>query len=439
MRVLVWGLGYVGTVSATCLAKMGHEVVGIEPNAMKVQALNAGRSAVKEPGLDELVGEAVASGRLRATDEGRSKVCWADLSLICVSTPVAADGSPVLDYVRNATIDIARGLSESSNYHTVVLRSTVFPGTVRNVLKPLLEEFSNRRAGYDFGLASNPEFLRETSAIHDFHAPPYTVIGELDKRSGDVVEALYEGVRAPISRVALEEAEVLKLVSNAFHALKIGFANEIGRVCDAINIDSHAIMKLVCADTKLNISPAYLRPGFAFGGSCLPKDLRSLTYSAHRLGVRVPILEAILPSNYLQIEAARFKIHSLGVRRVAVLGLSFKPGSDDLRESPIVALILGLWQDGVDVLVYDPDVNAEKMLGSNRECLEGQFRQIRRILRCCFEDVLHECEAVVVCQNRPEFREALESVDGSVTVLDLVRITEDSCPPGIANYQGISW
>ena len=275
MRVLVWGLGYVGTVSAACLAELGHEVTGVEPHRAKVDAINAGRSPIREPNLEELIHKVVASGRLKATQDGASVIANADISLICVGTPSAADGGQNLNYLRNVATEIGRGLRQGSGYHVVVVRSTLFPGTTRGTLRELLEEHSGRRAGADFGLASNPEFMRETSAINDFLNPPYTVIGEFDQRSGDRVRELYQGIDVPIYRVALEEAEVLKMTNNAFHAVKVGFANEIGRVCARLGIDSHVVMGMVCADTKLNISPAYLKPGFAIGGSCLPKDLRS--------------------------------------------------------------------------------------------------------------------------------------------------------------------
>jgi GDP-mannose 6-dehydrogenase len=439
MRIIVWGLGYVGTVSAACLAQLGHEVIGVEPNLTKVEALNAGHCTIKEPGLDHLVSQMVGIGRLRATQDGVSLIPWADMSLICVGTPAAADGSPVLNYVCNVAMDIGRGLRETTDYHVAVLRSTVFPGTMRDVLNKLLEKHSGRQAGRDFGLVTNPEFMRETNAISDFYAPPYTVIGELDTRSGDRIAALYRDIKAPIYRVSLEEAELLKLANNAFHALKIGFANEIGRLCDRLGVDSHAIMRLVCADTKLNISSAYLKPGFAFGGSCLPKDLRSLTFNARQLGVELPIVEAVLPSNRLQLEAARLKVHELGARRVAVLGLSFKPSTDDLRESPIINLIRELWQDGVDVLVHDPDVQPDTMLGSNREYLERQLPQIQQILRPHIGEALHDCQIVVVSQKRPEFTAALQALNGRATVLDLVRLSEDPASLGISTYRGISW
>jgi GDP-mannose 6-dehydrogenase len=439
MRVIVWGLGYVGTVSAGCLAQLGHEVIGVEPSLAKVEALNAGHCAIKEPGLEQLISQMVAAGRLHATQHGMAQLPWADMSLICVGTPAAADGSSVLDYVCNVAREIGEGLRASAHYHVVVLRSTVFPGTVSNVLSPLVTEHSGRQVGRDFGLVMNPEFMRETNAISDFYAPPYTIIGESDTRSGDQLAELYRDIAAPVYRVSLEEAELLKLANNAFHALKIGFANEIGRLCDRLGIDSHATMQLVCADTKLNISSAYLKPGFAFGGSCLPKDLRSLTFHARRLGVDLPILDAVLPSNRLQVELARLKVHELGARRVAVLGLSFKASTDDLRESPIIGLIRDLWQDGVDVLVHDPDVQPDAMLGSNREYLERQLPQIQQILRPHIADALQECQVVVVSQKRAEFTAALQALNGRVTVLDLVRLSDVPASLGISKYRGISW
>ena len=371
--------------------------------------------------------------------DGTELLKWGDASLICVGTPSAADGSLLFDHIRNAAVDIGRGLRSASGYHVVILRSTVFPGTVRQQLMPILEEHSGRRAGEGFGVAMNPEFMREASAIKDFYAPPYTIIGELDDRSGDVVASLYRGVDAPVHRLSLEEAEVIKLCNNAFHALKIGFANEIGRLCDQTGIDSHAVMRMVCADTKLNISPIYLKPGFAFGGSCLPKDLRSLMFHARRTGVALPILEAILPSNRLQIDAARIKLHEFRAGRIGVLGLSFKPGTDDLRESPVISLIRDLWQDGADLTVFDPDIELDKMLGSNREYLERQLPQIQKILCSSLEETLRDREVIVVNQKRPEFLEALERLNGKTAVLDLVRLKEERTVLGPFSYRGISW
>jgi GDP-mannose 6-dehydrogenase len=439
MRVIVWGLGYVGTVVAACLAQAGHDVIGVELNEEKVKAFNRGRSPLKEPGLDELIQQGIALGRLHAVTDGVQYVPWADVSLICVGTPSMADGSPMLDYIQGVAQQIGSGLKQSERYHVVVLRSTVFPGVTRDFLLPLLEQHSQCSAGEDFGLVVNPEFLRETEAIKDFYAPPYTVLGELDKRSGDLISELYGNIQAPLYRVALEEAELLKVVNNAFHALKVGFSNEIGRVCDRLGIDSHVVMQLVCADTKLNISPVYLKPGFAFGGSCLPKDLRSLTFNARRLGVEVPILDSVIPSNTLQIEAARIKVHETGAKHVGVLGLSFKAGTDDLRESPIISLIRQLWQDGLEISVYDPDVNLEVLLGSNLEYLKRQLPQINQILRTDINNVVNECQTLVISQKRPEFTAALVDLNTDIAVLDLVRLNKEPSISGLARYEGISW
>jgi GDP-mannose 6-dehydrogenase len=430
MRILVWGLGTVGSVSAACLARLGHEVIGIERDAAKVEAIHAGVCALKEPGLGPLVRETVATGRLRAARDGRPLVSGADASLICVGTPSAADGRPVLEDLLAACGDIGRGLRRSERYHAIVVRSTLLPGSVRARLLPVLQQASSRRAGADFGLAVNPEFLRETTAVSDFLEPPYVIVGGLDRRSIDAALALYDGIAAPVYRVSLEEAELLKLVNNVFHSLKIGFANEVGRLCDALGIDSLATMGMLCADTRLNISPAYLRPGFAFGGSCLPKDLRSLLFSARGLGVPLPIMEAILPSNEIQLEEAHGKVRELSVRSVGVLGLGFKPGTDDVRESPAIGLIRRLLEDGLDVRVYDPDVRFDTMLQCHRDHLQGVLPRIEAMFCSSLAELIGgpgapPCvEAIVVTQRRPEFADALRARGRNLAVLDLAR-TED--------------
>jgi GDP-mannose 6-dehydrogenase len=419
MKLLVWGLGYVGSVSAGCLALSGHEVVGIETNTAKVETLRSGRSPVKEPKLDAVISEMVAAGRLRASPDPSGLVAWADASLICVGTPSAVDGRAQLDALISVAEEIGRELKDAPGYHVVIVRSTVFPGTVRGVIRETLESSSGLKAGDGFELTMNPEFLRETSAVDDFHSPPFTVVGALDDRSATTVEALYEGLDAPVFRVPLEQAEMIKLACNAFHALKVGFANEIGRVCAAVGVDGREIMEILCADTKLNISPAYLQPGFAFGGSCLPKDLRLVTANARRLGTELPILAGILPSNRLQIDAARARIHRLGGQRIAVLGLSFKPHTDDVRESPTIELVRQLWEDGLDVVVHDPDIQLDEMLGSNWAHLERQLPQIREISRSSLADTLEAADVVVVSQRRGEFSEAVRRLD-SARVIDLV-------------------
>jgi GDP-mannose 6-dehydrogenase len=433
LKVLVWGLGYVGTVSASCLAELGHEVIGVEPNLSKVTMLNTGCSPVKEPLLDALVKKTVDLGRLRAVSDGTPLVEWADVSLICVGTPSEADGSLMLNYIRKVAVDIGLGLRQRADYHVVALRSTVFPGVTRHVLGQIVEEQSGRQIGRDVGLAMNPEFMREANAIEDFHKPPYTVIGALDSHSADLIEELYRPISSTVYRIALEEAEILKLCNNAFHALKIGFANEIGRLCDKIDIDSHAVMRLICADTKLNISPAYLKPGFAFGGSCLPKDVRSLVFHGRRLGVELPVIEGILPSNRAHIKAARLKILQSGAQKVGIFGLSFKANTDDLRESPVIGLIRDLWQDGIDVMVHDPDVQPEQMMGSNLEYLERQLPQIHRILRADINEVLETSQLIVVGQKRPEFTAALNGLERKINILDLVRLIDSSASTDLTN------
>lgn len=436
MKLLVWGLGYVGTVSAACLAHAGHEVVGIEPNQSKLAALRAGRSPIKEPKLDAILAETLAAGALRAESSPDGLVGWADASLVCVGTPSAAEGGPQLDALLSVTNEIGRQLAAGAGYHVLIVRSTVFPGTVRGAVLEALGTSSGLVAGEGFGLAMNPEFLRETTAIDDFNAPPFTVVGAFDERSADVVAGLYEQVAAPLCRVSIETAEMVKLVCNAFHAVKVGFANEVGRVCDALGMDSREVMDIVCADTKLNVSAAYMRPGFAFGGSCLPKDLRALTVNARRLGVELPILENVLPSNRLQVEAARAKVHESGPRRVAVLGLSFKPHTDDVRESPAIELVRQLWQDGLDVAVHDPDIRLDEMLGSNLAYLERQLPQIRQITRATIDETLAGADVVVVSQRRSEFTAALARVNGA-RVIDLVNVGTTAAGP--ERYEGMSW
>ena len=422
MKVIVWGLGYIGTVAAACIAQLGHDVIGVDPVAAKVEALNEGKSPIYEPGLEPLVKEQVNSGRLRATSEGVDLVSSADISFICVGTPSAPNGSSLLKYLEAVAAEIGKGLRQASNYHVVVVRSTVFSGTTRELLLPLLEQHSQRRCGEDFGLVMNPEFLRESSAIADFFSPPYTVIGESDKKAGDLVEELYQGVSGAVYRVPLEIAELLKLTNNAFHALKIGFANEMGRLCERLELDAHQLMQLVCADTKLNISSAYMRPGFAFGGSCLPKDLRSITFHSHRLGVWTPILDSILLSNQRQIEAARLRVHDLGVKRIAILGLSFKADTDDLRESPVIGLIQELWRDGLHLSVYDPNVHLEEMTGDHREYMRCQLPQISEIYCRTLDQAISQSEAVILAQNHPELLAAIKNLPSHIAVLDLVKI-----------------
>ncbi len=439
MKVLVWGLGYVGTVTAASLARFGHEVVAIEVNERKVRAFNHGHPLVQEPALQQLVEEGVRSGSLHATTDGRQFVADADISTICVGTPSGADGATELSDLERVAAQIGSGLRNSARYHVVNLRSTVFPGTTRQLLCPLLEKASNKKVGKDFGVVVNPEFLREGSGVADFHDPPYTVVGGLDSRSVDIVAGLYASIAAPVRCLALEEAELVKLVNNAFHTLKVGFANEVGRLCEGVGIDSHKIMDLICEDTKLNISTAYLRPGFAFGGPCLPKDLRALLANAARLGIPVPLLESILPSNRLQIEVVLSRVQELGAKNVGILGLSFKPGTDDLRESPILELVRELLSRDVNVMAFDPDLVPTQLLGANLEFANSRVPDISGILRSRSEELMEHSEVIIVCQKREEFARLVARAKQTQAVLDLVRLTDKPKSLTHARYMGISW
>lgn len=422
MRVLTWGLGYVGLVSSACLAHLGHEVIGIDSDTTKIQVLNQGKCMLKEPGLSEMINRNFTAGRLKGTKEEDAPANWADVLLICVGTPGATDGNYVLDDLKQVVRTIGRRLRHTLSFQVVVVRSTLFPGTTREIVISLLEKYSGKKAGDDFGVVFNPEFLRESTAVKDFFDPPYILIGELNARSGRMVEQLYESINARIIRVEIEEAECLKLTSNAFHSLKVGFANEIGRLCQQLNLDSQTVMDLVCADTRLNISSAYLSPGFAFGGSCLPKDLRSLTTGARQMGITLPILEAVLPSNDLHLETVLSKVRTHNFQSVGVLGLSFKSGTDDLRESPAIELIYRLLQDGFNVRVFDPDVNLELLTGKNKAFLLERLAEIHSIWCTDINLIQSECDGIVVSRAQPEFQafiHQLKRTHPEILVIDL--------------------
>ena len=437
MNISIFGLGYVGVVAAGCLAADGHHVIGVDPNEAKLGLINRGVPPIVEGDIAALIESAVESGRLRATADVREAVQGSELSLICVGTPSQLNGALDLRYVRKVCEEIGSALREKRAFHVVVARSTMLPGTMRDVVIPTLEEASGKRAGSDFGVCNNPEFLREGSAVHDYRHPPKTVIGETDARSGDLLVALYQGIDAPLVRVGVETAEMVKYVDNAWHALKVAFANEIGNVCKALAVDSHEVMDIFCQDTKLNLSPTYLKPGFAFGGSCLPKDLRALGYKARALDLELPLLNAILPSNQRQIERGYSMITAKGKRKIGVLGFSFKAGTDDLRESPIVELIERLIGKGYELRVYDRAVNMAALTGANRDYILNRIPHISRIMQSSPDGVLEHAEVLVVGNNAPEFREALARVRPGVEVVDLVRVGSRRSKAG--EYDGICW
>jgi len=437
VKISVFGLGYVGAVSAGCLAHDGHEVVGVDPVQLKVDFINQGQTPIIEPQIGELIAENAKLGRLCATTDPVSAIQETELSFVCVGTPSQLNGNLDLSHIRRICEQIGAALKVKSAQHTVVIRSTILPGTMRNVVIPILEEFSGKKAGTDFGLCNNPEFLREGSAVKDFFGPPKTVIGELNRCSGELLAALYTKLDAPLIRTTLETAEMVKYVDNCWHALKVGFANEIGNLAKAMGVDSHEVMKIFIQDTKLNISPTYLMPGFAFGGSCLPKDLRALTYQARSRDLELPILSAILPSNEIQVRHGLQLIMNNGHKRVGILGFSFKAGTDDLRESPVIDLIERLLGKGFDLRIYDRNVNVASLVGANRDFILNRIPHISRLMMQDIDSVLQHAETVVVGNRDPDFKEVPKRLRNDQQLVDLVRISDQRS--GNGNYSGICW
>ncbi|MEV4074760.1 nucleotide sugar dehydrogenase [Nonomuraea fuscirosea] len=435
MRISVFGLGYVGCVSAACLASMGHQVVGVDVNPAKVDLINGGHAPIVEERIGELIAETTAGGALRATTDAAEAVAATELSLVCVGTPSAPNGSLSTTYLERVAEQIGRALRPG---HVVVFRSTMLPGTCAELLVPILELASGLRAGAGFGVAVNPEFLREGTSVRDFFAPPKTVIGESDERTGNVVASLYEGLPGDVFRIPIPVAEMTKYADNAFHAVKIGFANEMGAICQALGLDSHQVMDVFLADRKLNISPAYLRPGFAFGGSCLPKDLRGLVYAARKADVSIPLLSHVLPANDAHLQRAFELITASGRRRIGMFGLSFKPGTDDLRESPLVELAERLLGKGYDLRIYDANVTLSRLVGANRAYIAERLPHLGDLLGDSAEEVLDHAEVCVVGCLDERVLAALDQA-GDRTIVDLVRIPDAETQRGRRDYTGIGW
>jgi len=424
-------------VSAGCLAREGHEVIGVDPVRTKVDLVNAGRSPVIEAEIGEIIATAVKSGSLRATADQDQALRETELSFVCVGTPSQVNGNLDVAYVRRVCELIGQTLKTKSTRHTVVIRSTILPGTMHGIVIPVLEEYSGKKAGVDFGVCNNPEFLREGSAVMDFNFPPKIVIGELDRASGDTLAALNANLDAPLIRTDLRTAEMVKYIDNSWHALKIGFANEIGNLCKSLSIDSHKAMDIFCQDKKLNISPAYLLPGFAFGGSCLPKDIRALAYKAKSHDLELPILSSILPSNELQVRRGLKLIMDKGHNRVGVLGFSFKAGTDDLRESPMIEIIERLLGKGYDLRIYDKNVNVASLVGANRDFILNRIPHISKLMVGNIDAVLNHAETVVIGNSDPDFRSVTEQMREGQCMVDFVRITNSGGKNG--RYDGICW
>jgi GDP-mannose 6-dehydrogenase len=431
-------MGYVGCVSGACLARLGHRVIGVEPNPTKVELLNSGKSPIVETGLDILIAETVQEGKFSATSDWKSAVADSEMAIVCVGTPSRANGSIDLKFVVRVCEQIGQAIAAKKDFFSVVIRSTVLPGTVESSLVPVLEEHSGKKAGVDFGVAMNPEFLREGTSIFDFHNPPKTVIGELNPRSGELLAALYQGLPGPTVRVPIRVAEMVKYVDNTFHALKVTFANEVGNLSKELGVDSHRVMEIFCLDTKLNLSPYYLKPGFAFGGSCLPKDLRAITSEARMLDVTVPLLSSILESNRLQIQKVTKKLLEFKGKSLGFLGFSFKGGTDDLRESPIVEVIEAMLGKGFDIKIYDRHVSLAKLMGANKEYIQREIPHISRLMCAHWSELMAASEVIIVANRDEEFKAALAQSRPGQTIIDLVRIV-DSKPANAGSYYGICW
>ncbi len=437
MKISVLGLGYVGAVSAGCLARDGHEVIGVDPERTKVDLINAGKTPIIEKDIGAIIAEQVAIGRLRASTELADAVRRTDLALVCVGTPSLPNGGIDLKYVRRVCEEIGRTLARHEGAPVVVMRSTMLPGTMREVVIPTLEKFSGKRAGDEFGVCINPEFLREGTAVHDYDHPPKTVIGEVSRASGELLASVYARMPGPLIRTDIETAEMVKYADNAWHALKVGFANEIGNLCKGVGVDAHKVMDIFCQDHKLNLSPYYLKPGFAFGGSCLPKDVRALLYKAKTLDLSLPILSAILPSNQLQIERGVQAVVEKGRRKIGILGFSFKAGTDDLRESPMVELAERLIGKGYDLRVYDRNVSLAAVHGANRDYIVHKIPHISRLMVGSVEEVLAHAETIVVGNAAPEFADVPRAIGAHQTVIDFVRVSGARTVAGV--YEGLCW
>lgn len=437
MRISVFGLGYVGAVSAACLASEGHDVVGVDVSQTKVDLINAGRSPIIEEGIAEMTQRVVSEGRLRATTDVREAIFATDISLVCVGTPSNDNGSLKLDYVERVSQQIGSVLTEKTENHIVVMRSTMLPGTIDNLVRPTLEKHSGKRSGEGFDLCVNPEFLREGTSINDFYSPPFTLIGADRKEAGEKLSELYQNVDASTYVIPVNAAEMVKYACNCFHGLKVSFANEIGNICKESGIDSHQVMEVFCKDTKLNLSPYYLKPGFAFGGSCLPKDLRALAYRARELDVQVPVLEATLASNLIQIERAVQMITRTGKKKIGFLGFAFKAGTDDLRESPVVTVIERLIGKGYDVRLYDKEVSLARLIGANKEYIETEIPHIAKLMAASVNEVIEHSDVVVIGNKAEEFKQVSENKEKQPMIIDFVRMFGDRTSD--ETYQGICW
>jgi len=442
--ISVVGLGYVGAVSTACLSSIGHSVVGVDVDEDKVQQIHNGDSPIHEKDLGEYLNEGVQNGLVSATTNLVEAVRQTDITFVSVGTPTASDGGCDHTYIIEAARAIGEGIAAKSSYHVVVMRCSIPPGSTLNVMVPEIEKASGLKMGEDFGVCFNPEFLREGTAIEDFFAPPKTVIGANDERAGAIVREIYKDLEGELLVTTIEVAEMVKYVDNVWHATKVCFANEIGRLCKPLEIDSHKVMDIFVKDTKLNLSPYYLKPGFAYGGSCLPKEVRAVSHLADTLGVRTPLVRSLAATNMLQIEDATELVRNLGHKKIGFVGLAFKAGTDDLRESPILEVINTLLHDGYEINAYDPAIDAGTNIHQQFNYVAHACPHLRTLVHSLpvmleedAQKMIGECDVLVVSQSTPEIRELVASAVGRVEIIDLVRIFKER--PMWQGYEGIGW
>jgi GDP-mannose 6-dehydrogenase len=437
--VSIFGLGYVGSVTGACLARLGHRVLGVDINPEKVMILESGHSPIVEPGLQDIVAYENKACRLHATTDTKSAVLHSEISLICVGTPSQRNGKLDLSHIDRVCHEIGEALRQKNEFHLVVLRSTILPGTTESVIIPILEAASGKRAGSDFAVCFNPEFIREGTAVADFFEPPFTVLGAAKSCHLAGLRDLYDGLPGRVFETSLAAAEMVKYACNAFHAVKVGFANELGTLCKSLGVNTQAVTEIFTSDVRLNISPAYLSPGFAFGGSCLPKDLRALIYRAKELDLNLPLLGEVLPSNVCHIERAVEAVLRMNIRKVGVLGLSFKSGTDDLRESPLVQLIKRLIGEGLELRIWDRDVSLGRLMGSNRQYIEEVIPHIGSLLCSTVEEVVQTVDLVLIGTRAVNPQVLSDLLRKEQAVIDLVNLSPSARPQGPFRYEGICW
>ena len=437
--VSVFGLGYVGTVTAACLAHKGHNVIGVDLSAAKVEAMESGRSPIVEPRVSDLISESHQAGRLHATSESEHAVLNSDISFLCVGTPSLRNGKLDLAHIEPVCQEIGKILKKKSSFHLVVVRSTVLPGTAETMVVPALERSSGKKLGRDFGVCVNPEFMREGTAVADFFEPAVTVIGAAESSHSNQLREIYQWAPGRIFETSFRSAEMVKYVCNAWHAVKVSFGNEVGTLAKELGVDASAVIEIFSADTKLNISPAYLKPGFAFGGSCLPKDLRALTYRAKELDLNLPLFQSILPSNEEHLDRAVEMVLASGRKKIGMLGLSFKAATDDLRESPQVQLVKRLLGEGRQIRIWDNNVSLGHLIGSNRLYIEEVIPHIGSLLSNSLSEVVTGAEVVVIATRGVKANDLRGLLQPDHVVIDLVNIERTSRPTTSSNYEGICW